>query len=110
VNGDACSSTGHDLLELAENEDAWRREAAYSVGNNELVVRTPAWLLHLDANRTKSLYAKPDDRWEANEVADRCGEVPDELAALIDEFAKLVNQDSLVNVAPLSRELVEGIE
>jgi hypothetical protein len=73
-------------------------------------VRTPAWSLHVDEGQTKSLYAKPDDRWEANEVADRCGEVPDELAALIDEFVKLVNQDSLVNPEPLSRKLVEGIE
>lgn len=110
VNADARSATGHDLLELSENEDAWRREAAFSVGENELAVRTPAWSLHVDEGQTKSLYAKPDDRWEANEVADRCGEVPDELAALIDEFVKLVNQDSLVNPEPLSRKLVEGIE
>lgn len=110
VNADARSSTGRDLLELSKNEDAWRREAAYSFGNDEHTVRTPAWLLHVDGSHKKSLYAKPDDRWEANEVADRCGEVPDELAALIDEFAKLVNQDSLVDLAPLSRELLERIE
>jgi len=110
VSADAGSSTGHDLLELSKNEQAWSRGAAFSVGNGERVVRTPAWLLHVDSDGGKSLYAKPDDHWETNEVADRCGEVPDELAALIDEFAELVNQDKLVNLRPLSRELVDGIE
>ncbi len=110
VNADAGTSTGRDLLELTENESTWQREAAYSLGNDERAVRTPAWLLHVDGRHTKSLYAKPDDRWEANEVADRCGLVPDELVSLIDEFEKLVNRDGLVNLTPLSRELVEGIE
>ena len=115
INADAHSSTGHDLLELSKDEQAWGREAAFSVGNGEHAVRTPAWSLHVDGdpdNRDapKSLYAKPDDRWETNEVADRCSEVPDQLAALIGKFAVLVNQDKLVNLRPLSRELVEGIE
>lgn len=110
VSEDGGSSTGRDLLELAENERAWSREAAFSVGNSEQAVRTPAWLLHVDGESKKSLYAKPDDRWETNEVADRCGEVPDQLVSLIGEFEGLVNQDKLVNLRPLSRELVEGIE
>ncbi len=110
VAADAASSTGRDLLELAANEQAWSREAAFSVGNGERAVRTPAWLLHVNRESKKSLYAKPDDHWETNEVADRCGEVPDQLAALMDEFEGLVNQDKLVNLRPLSRELVEGIE
>lgn len=120
VRAVAHSSTGHDLLELSKNEQAWSREAAFSVGNCEYAVRTPAWLLHVDGNAENresenresenSLYAKPDDHWETNEVADRCGEMPEQLAGLIDEFAKLVNQDKLVNLRPLSRELVEGIE
>ncbi|MDA1048882.1 MAG: sulfatase-like hydrolase/transferase [Planctomycetota bacterium] len=110
VSDVARSTTGHDLLELSTNERAWKREAAFAVGRDERAVRTPAWLLHVDGNAAKSLYAKPDDHWESNEVADRCGEVPDQLAALIDEFEELVNQGDLVQLAPLSRELVEGIE
>jgi arylsulfatase A-like enzyme len=110
ANADAGSSTGRDLLELAKDERAWSRGAAFSVGKGERAVRTPAWLLHVDSEGGKSLYAKPDDHWETNEVADRCGEVPDKLAALIDEFAGLVNQDKLVNLRPLSRDLVDGLE
>ncbi|MEO8497494.1 MAG: sulfatase-like hydrolase/transferase [Planctomycetota bacterium] len=110
VNNESPSSTGHDLLELSKDERAWIREAAFSVGNGERAVRTPAWSLHLDGDQGKLLYAKPDDHWETNEVADRCGEVPDQLAALIGDFAELVNREKLVSLRPLSREMVEGIE
>lgn len=110
VNADARSSTGRDLLELTKDQQAWTREAAFSVGKDERAVRTPAWLLHVDDGHTKSLYAKPDDRWEANEVTDRCGEVPDQLVAVLDEFAKLADQGKPGSLAPLSPALVEGIE
>jgi hypothetical protein len=30
------------------------------------------------------LYVKPDDRWEANDVADRCHEYAEELLTLMD--------------------------
>ena len=40
-------------------------------------VRTPAWFLQSrnDAESTTELYAKPDDRWEVNNVAERCQDV-----------------------------------
>ena len=110
VGHGASSSTGQNLLELSKDERAWQREAAFAVGSGEQAVRTPAWFLHVGPDAEKSLYAKPDDRWETNEVADRCGGVPDQLAALCGEFAELVNQEKLANLHPLSRELVEGIE
>ncbi len=110
VGADGSSWTGHDLLELSNSDEAWTREAAFSIGSDERAVRTPAWLLHAEGDTPHSLFAKPDDHWEANEVADRCGDVPSELAAMIDEFEKLVNQDGPVNLPPLARELAEGIE
>ncbi|HRX80393.1 MAG TPA: sulfatase-like hydrolase/transferase [Pirellulaceae bacterium] len=110
VSAGADSSTGHDLLELTTNESAWRRQAAFAIKNEEKAVRTPAWLLHVDDSETRSLFAKPDDRWEANEVADRCGDVPEQLAKLLDEYSERVNREKLVELAPLSRELVEGTD
>lgn len=110
VDAASTSTTGHDLLALFEDEAAWKRSAAFAGRNKAGTVRTPAWLMHMDETHGKSLYAKPDDRWEANEVADRCGDVADQLATLIDEFRELVNQDKLVQLAPLARELVDGIE
>ena len=50
----------------------------------ETALITPEWFLRRipdvgEAVRTE-LYAKPDDRWEANNVADRCHEILEELA------------------------------
>lgn len=46
----------------------------------ERVIRTRAW--QLKAGKTTELYVKPDDRWEANDVASRCGEVVESLLEL----------------------------
>ena len=35
---------------------------------------------------TPRLYAKPDDRWEVNDVANRCPGVVEELQAAADDF------------------------
>jgi len=62
--------------------------------HNERAIRTPAWMLRatpLAANdmvdrppARVELYAKPDDRWEANEVADRLPEIAARLLAVLD--------------------------
>jgi hypothetical protein len=41
-------------------------------------IRTADWLLVQSAERNE-LYAKPDDRWEFNDVSSRCPEVVDQL-------------------------------
>ena len=38
-------------------------------------VRTHAWKLLLQPPKASELFGKPDDRWEKNDVADRCHEV-----------------------------------
>lgn len=110
LDAEATSATGHDLLELTSDELAWSREAAFSCGDDQRTVRTPAWFLHTQGDASRSLFAKPDDRWEANEVADRCGEVPNLLAAVICEFEELINQKELAELPPLAPSLVERLE
>jgi arylsulfatase A-like enzyme len=65
------------------------RGAAFSFGQDgELAVRTGSWSLRQAGEKTSNgaqvatveLFSKPDDRWEANEIADRC---PDEAAAML---------------------------
>ena len=60
----------------------------------ERAVRTPVWFLRQPATgenadggspRRAELYVKADDRWEANEVADRCPDVVERLLAALDE-------------------------
>lgn len=66
---------------------------AYVVSRNvegERALRTADWFLRRsltvgdDASGTPELYVKPDDRWEANEVADRRPHDVEELIALLD--------------------------
>lgn len=45
-----------------------------------IAIRTPHWKLVSDRER-EELYVKPDDRWEQNDVHDRCRDVVDELRA-----------------------------
>ncbi len=62
--------------------------------NGQRAIRTPAWYLVLpsaaalerDRTRSSHLFAKPDDRWELNDVADRCSQVVEYLEAALVEF------------------------
>ena len=56
-----------------------------TAANGEATVRTDEWMLRRPAAESAAaeLYVKPDDRWEANDVARRCPEIVDELLALL---------------------------
>ena len=52
--------------------------------NEEQALLTDEWFLRKTGNRLE-LYAKPDDRWEVNDVADRCPDVVEELVAILED-------------------------
>lgn len=54
-------------------------------GNGSAALRTPDWLL-ISQPGSYELYAKPDDRWEANDVASRCATEVDSLAARLESI------------------------
>ena len=91
--GLAAPSEGHYANLLSSDDVSSRRReflTAWSA-RGEGAIRTRAWMLRrLPSSETGGrcgveLYAKPDDRWEANEVADRCGDVADRLLAVLDD-------------------------
>jgi arylsulfatase A-like enzyme len=77
-----------------KHEAAPAREFVAAVSSNgERSIRTAAWMLRQpphaeDENSTPlvELYAKPDDRWEANEIADRAADVAARLAAVLENW------------------------
>jgi len=77
---------GHDAID----EVTPRRSILLATGgNSNLSIRTPAWYLRMDAESTDDdlaedleLFVKPDDRWEANDIASRCPEIAADLAGL----------------------------
>jgi len=83
---------GRSLADLfaAGRFEAWTagcRDRAICRGEHGTAVATPAWHLVLPRDvpgpPRPRLYAKPDDYFEVSDVADRCPEVAEELAALV---------------------------
>jgi hypothetical protein len=56
------------------------------------------------------LFAKPDDRLEANEVSSLCPEAVEQLLEAITDFENAAQTDDPSQLAPLSRLLAEGLD
>ena len=85
---------GHSLLPIVRGEhEGWRNRAFVVGAGQQRGFRTPAWYLRAPGKlalagsrepaRAVELYVKPDDRWEINDVADRCPEVVELLTELL---------------------------
>ena len=92
ANGD-----GINVAQLARSARAEWRDALISASATSRSFRTAGWCLRQDvpfaeietassAERPSGeLYVRPDDRWEANDVAKLCGDTVDALAEAIDD-------------------------
>ena len=75
---------GRTLLRYDEDAKQTRKLAIARSANGEMALATPSWFLRAQAQdaetaaRTLQLYVKPDDRFEANEVSDRCLQTAEE--------------------------------
>ncbi len=72
-----CSDlAGRNLLPLISGEtESLRQELLIADSEGSRAMITAEWFLKETKNgRRLELYAKPDDRWDVNEVSNRCGE------------------------------------
>ena len=86
-SSDNAPRHGRDLTSLLDNWQLKERDRVICHGSAGRGVATPAWHLvlpeHTGAEPPRPrLFAKPDDAFELNDVADRCPAVTEELAAL----------------------------
>ncbi|MCU0962369.1 MAG: sulfatase-like hydrolase/transferase [Pirellulaceae bacterium] len=81
------------LPHLLETELAVIRELAASTLGHERALRVPAWFLRHTMTGPAQLYVKPDDRWECNEIADRCTDVASRLSELLQVFEAAARAD-----------------
>jgi len=112
---ESCGWTSSDglrrstlLAELRGDEPPAR--IACSIGPRQRAIRTPAWFLRedrSDGSPRRELFAKPDDRWEANEVSSRCSDEVELLAAELDRFEEAARAGQLAQIAPLPPRLCE---
>jgi hypothetical protein len=74
------------------------------------MIRTPAWMLRSTpsslAAPTVELYVKPDDKWEANEVAQRRPDVAERLLAVLNQAGAGPHGEEGASEEPLEEELV----
>lgn len=105
-----------DLHALLQSTEAWsppQRDRLLMVAPSERVLRTPAWHVRLlgPAETTEEvsaeLYAKPDDRYEVNDVAGRCQSIVSELATAAADTAAALREDREAALAPLSETLLD---
>ncbi len=68
----AAAAALQELTQLA-------RPSAVARHGRQVAMRTAAWHALQDADDVFELYVKPDDRWEANEIGQRCPEEAEKL-------------------------------
>jgi hypothetical protein len=95
---------GKSLLAPVEDLYLEFRQFVSSVHENDWSIRTPIWFLRDSTNA--ELFAKPDDRWEVNEVASRCGEVVDGLRDAIHKVRLAGGHGDSAELPVLADELV----
>lgn len=118
---DKGSCGGMSLLPIASGQQVSGRDYVTMRGpGSQRAVRTPAWYLRcgdLDSagkgatageDSTVELFAKPDDRWDQNEVASRCPTVVSALTALLLQVEQAWQNGELAKLPPLDPALREG--
>lgn len=96
---------GRDLLSSSLDFS----QLAYSTGTEQRAVRSPAWYLVERAGQA-ALYAKPDDRWEVNDVVRLCPLIVRQLQQQGDEFARCLLANCRSSLPPLPEELIRAVE
>lgn len=70
---------------LEGGEPAWRDHLRLQ-SLHDRAIRTPAWFLReteVAGEVKRELYVKPDDRWEINDIADRCPYITTQLSEIL---------------------------
>ncbi len=84
---------GLNLLHLLDGRQPAWRDVLLSASESAAGLRTPGWTLRVDlAAAAAELFVRPDDRWEANDVAARCPEIAAELRAAVTSISLQIQQ------------------
>jgi arylsulfatase A-like enzyme len=107
IDAEQCAPSHYDgssIVPLVSNVDSEWRDALLSASAGRTSLRTPSWCLQHDDSVTQTeqsdnakavdeLYVRPDDRWEANDVAKLCPDVIDTLARAAADVSALLKQN-----------------
>lgn len=100
---------GTSLLPVLRGERERVRDCVVLQGaGSERGVRTPAW--YMRGVEPPELFVKPDDRWEANDVANRCGDVVEQLNAILSHARQSATATHHPHLPSLPENLLFGME
>lgn len=101
---------GRSLLPLVRGEEPelFRDRVLLTDGQEGHAMRTPAWFLRQDAS--PQLFAKPDDRYEFNDVASRLHELLDAMQSALAVTLAAYRAGRPEDVPPLDALLREGTD
>lgn len=103
------SPTAISLLPIVRGQTEPTRDRLCVLGpNGRRAIRTPAW--HLLTDSEPALYAKPDDRWEVNDVASRCREVAECLQDALMQYDLTLPVGRVSELPPLGDVLLHGLD
>jgi arylsulfatase A-like enzyme len=103
-----ASPTAASLIPVVRQDAPAPRDRLCIAGSGaERAIRTPAW--YLRAASESELYAKPDDRWEVNNVSNRCLEIVECLQDALLQYEQAVKSGSVADLPPLSDVLIHGL-
>ena len=77
------------------------------VAGAERAIRTPAW--HFRGGDEPELFAKPDDRWEVNNVATRCPDVVEGLQEALRQYEGAISAGTVFGGAPAQRRVAQRV-
>ena len=116
IAGRPDAPTAQGLLPLVREEVASVRDRLLVVADGlEQAIRTPAWYLRESGGAEEDtagveLFAKPDDRWEVNDVSDRCRDVVDGLREVFVQSERFLQTGQIGDLPPLEESLVRWVE
>jgi len=100
--------TALSLLPVVRQETDLLRDRLGLRGlQNERAIRTPAW--YFRSAGEAELYAKPDDRWEVNNVASRCLEVVECLQETLVLYEQALYSGRISELPPLDEVFIQGL-
>lgn len=88
----------------AEEAEGLRDRLGIAGPGSQRAIVTPVWYLRTAG--AEELFVRPDDRWQVNNVADRCAEVVELLRKVYSHFEQAVQSGQLSQIPPLHEALV----
>jgi len=109
VEQTSAYTSGGSLLPVSQDSQLVLHDRACSTFDRQRAIRTPSWFLR-QTDSQNELFAKPDDRWEMNEVSDRCAKVVQQMNQAYELYQAAANANDFSKVSPLPELLVDRIE